>query len=868
LAAVLLPACDAATLEPLVETEAPREILLSASALDMMDGDTLRLRATLIGMSGQPIASPSAGQVRGGTRIVWSSSNPEIAAIDAAGLVRARTSGTAVLTATAGQLSSRANARVGGPKRQSASKVIVSPEEETITSLGSSVQLTAIVLDDQDNPIADPSLTWSTQNPEIAAVDGSGKVTSRALGTALIVAVSGNAADTSTVRVRQEVAAVSVDPTTSSIAVGDSVHLTATALDASGSKVEGVSFAWSSSDPQVATVGTGGVVKGVVGGSVMVTAIAGGESGSATVRVTGTGPPPSGDEVVVSGFTIQALQQALTQIEALGGGVLRFPAGTYDLRDWPTDGVRVRVPVTMIAEGNAVLQGSGGANLFDFSKQVHIQNLEFRNWQRPIQFWRVGGWENFDNATYVRVERSRFYDVAIAVDGRRESGTPPEGNVHKIALVSVSDSYFERARRVVDFRRIYIDRFEFLRNQVLEVVHRHPEPDVPGTIVSALYVGADLEDRSQRSTEVVIAHNDIRRVRNEDQENGRAYVILAHRGPTIVEHNHIEDVAASEGSDDGAAAIYQRSRTHARFAHNRVVNGTNTPNVGAIMHKQGGAGFEVLNNEIVFTDAFKDLHNSVDYTAFEGTLADLRFEGNVVRGATRQFVTRMDTNNYGRAKTQQIVRNNTFEDCDRRPDTSGQRTFVLGYRRSLVEVSGNRFINCTVRGNEFIFVSAGDKFEETDELRITNNEWIHTVAGARVPSQVIRFNAYARRSLIAHNRYEYLPTNPAESPTPITLVMLPSLESEVGARVTVADNRMQGLREGTAGSVSILDSRAELAELVVERNRAFSGGNFVRLSVSAPLRTVVRDNDVTGITGELVKREVQGGELIVSGNRQ
>ncbi|CAN5727727.1 hypothetical protein BH23GEM6_BH23GEM6_21370 [soil metagenome] len=210
-----LTACDAGTLEPHVVLDSPREILLSSTALDLADGDTLRIHATLIGQSGQLISVSSTGQVRGGALVKWTSSDPEVVSVDASGLVRARKSGTAVLTATSGPVSSKANAKVGNGKKKAAA-VIVSPDEETLTALGASVQLTATVLDDQGGVISDPSLTWSTLNPEVAAVDGLGKVTSKTIGIALIVAMSGSVADTASVEVRQEVATV-ISPSTTGI---------------------------------------------------------------------------------------------------------------------------------------------------------------------------------------------------------------------------------------------------------------------------------------------------------------------------------------------------------------------------------------------------------------------------------------------------------------------------------------------------------------------------------------------------------------------------------------------------------------------------------------------------------------------------
>jgi hypothetical protein len=289
---LLLPACDAGTLEPATDT--PGEILLSATALDMVDGDTLRLHASIIGLSGMPIASSSAGQVRGGVRLTWASSNPDVVSIDGTGLVRARQSGTAVLTATAGPVSSKANAKVGGPKRQRVSKVTVSPHEYTFSVVGSTVQLSATVLDDHGNIISDPSITWSSGNPEIATVDGSGTVTSRALGLALVTAVSGGVSDTATLHVRSEISSISVSPASASVEVGGDAALVATAVDATGLVVEGVGFTWATSDPAVATVTSSGVVRGMAAGTVSIQASAQGRSGTAVLTVTPSASPPPG----------------------------------------------------------------------------------------------------------------------------------------------------------------------------------------------------------------------------------------------------------------------------------------------------------------------------------------------------------------------------------------------------------------------------------------------------------------------------------------------------------------------------------------------------------------------------------------------
>ncbi len=88
----------------------------------------------------------------------------------------------------------------------------------------------------------------------------------------------------------ETVAAVSITPTSASVAAGSTQQLTATPLDQSGSPITGRTITWSSAEPGVATVSSTGLVTGVTaGGPVTITASAGGVNGTAMITVT---PPP------------------------------------------------------------------------------------------------------------------------------------------------------------------------------------------------------------------------------------------------------------------------------------------------------------------------------------------------------------------------------------------------------------------------------------------------------------------------------------------------------------------------------------------------------------------------------------------------
>lgn len=82
-----------------------------------------------------------------------------------------------------------------------------------------------------------------------------------------------------------EVASVEVQASASSVQVGQSLQLVATARDAGGNALAGHSFTWRSSNGAMATVDGTGKLSAHAAGSVTVTATSGGRSGEAVVTV-------------------------------------------------------------------------------------------------------------------------------------------------------------------------------------------------------------------------------------------------------------------------------------------------------------------------------------------------------------------------------------------------------------------------------------------------------------------------------------------------------------------------------------------------------------------------------------------------------
>ena len=106
---------------------------------------------------------------------------------------------------------------------------------------------------------------------------------------ALVSACGGDGGDT---QPPKPVQTVTVTAPTTTIQVGQTVQLTATAEDADGAVVGSSTFTWSTSDAAVAAVSPTGLVSGVAVGQAEISATAEGIPGSISITVTATSPPP------------------------------------------------------------------------------------------------------------------------------------------------------------------------------------------------------------------------------------------------------------------------------------------------------------------------------------------------------------------------------------------------------------------------------------------------------------------------------------------------------------------------------------------------------------------------------------------------
>ena len=161
----------------------------------------------------------------------------------------------------------------------------VSPATARLSALGATVQLGARVLDQRGQVMSGAPLTWTSSDVSVATVDGSGLVTAAGNGETTVTAASGGLSGEARVSVMQSARSVTVSPSAERIMPGDTLRLSARAVDGNGHAVAGAEFAWSSSDVSVASVDGTGLVLGVAPGEAAIRAISGTVQGTADITV-------------------------------------------------------------------------------------------------------------------------------------------------------------------------------------------------------------------------------------------------------------------------------------------------------------------------------------------------------------------------------------------------------------------------------------------------------------------------------------------------------------------------------------------------------------------------------------------------------
>ncbi|HSY84912.1 MAG TPA: Ig-like domain-containing protein [Gemmatimonadaceae bacterium] len=321
-------------------------VTVSPATASITAGKTVQLTATL---------KDSVGNVLGGRAVTWSSSNPTVATVSSNGVVTGVAAGAATISASSGSQQGSAQVTVNAVV---VSSVVVSPGWANL-SARQTLQLTATPLDGSGNPMGGVTITWSSNAPSLASVSSSGLVTvlsTSGTGTAQIYATGGGQTGHSTITfIAAPVATVSLSPTTVTLNSGQTAQLTATAKDQYGDVITTDAATWSSSNTNVATVSSSGLVKAVGTGSATVTVTIGGVQATASVTVA---------QAAVASVTVSPTSLSLTAGQGSGltatakdgsGNVLTGYPATWASSNTSAATVSTSGVVTGVAAGTATI---------------------------------------------------------------------------------------------------------------------------------------------------------------------------------------------------------------------------------------------------------------------------------------------------------------------------------------------------------------------------------------------------------------------------------------------------------------------------------------------------------------------------------
>ncbi len=169
-----------------------------------------------------------------------------------------------------------------------ATSVSVSPSSHTLRSAGATVQLSAAVRDQNNNPMSGQTVNWTSANTAVATVSQAGLVTAVSNGNAQITARAGNASGTASITVAEPVPTrVAITPSSHTLeAIGATVQLEASVRDQNNNGISGQSITWASMDEAVATVSAAGLVTAVSNGMAEIKAQSGNLSSNAAITVS------------------------------------------------------------------------------------------------------------------------------------------------------------------------------------------------------------------------------------------------------------------------------------------------------------------------------------------------------------------------------------------------------------------------------------------------------------------------------------------------------------------------------------------------------------------------------------------------------
>lgn len=218
-------------------------------------------------------------------KVTWSSDDESIAAVDADGNVKALRAGRTTIRVSAGDqgTGTPVTAKCDVTVRQAVTGIEPDRKELTL-NVREKARLSAVI---SPADASEKTVTWTSSDTSVAAVDDKGQVTAKASGTAVITCTATDGTGLSgscTVHVIKGVTSVKIMEKDVRLYVRDTMQLTVTVSPADATEKN---LTWSSSDSSVVKVDANGKIEALKAGTATVVCTAGeGDGKSASVRVT------------------------------------------------------------------------------------------------------------------------------------------------------------------------------------------------------------------------------------------------------------------------------------------------------------------------------------------------------------------------------------------------------------------------------------------------------------------------------------------------------------------------------------------------------------------------------------------------------
>lgn len=252
------------------EPASPKTAVLTPATTDISVGQKVKFTAEL---------KDAAGNKTSALATTWFAAPFDLAAVDESGTVSFFSPGEVLVGAVVGGKAVLTKVMVkAGP----VTRIDIEPVKTPLV-IGANTRLSATPRGSEGNPRADATLSWTSNKPEVATVDGAGVVTAISPGQATISASSGSGKSSVDLTVvNSTLTGLSIEPRSKTTLTGDVVRFN---VRATSGPADNNAVRWTVSGP-AATIDSDGGFVAELPGSYVITAASGPQEAIASVVVT------------------------------------------------------------------------------------------------------------------------------------------------------------------------------------------------------------------------------------------------------------------------------------------------------------------------------------------------------------------------------------------------------------------------------------------------------------------------------------------------------------------------------------------------------------------------------------------------------